>query len=88
MAQFRFGILPLRIETGRYTGESIESRLCKYCSARAVETEKHFLLECSFYDDFRNNYFVNDLTNRPENDKLKFMLLDQQRKTAKYIVFY
>ena len=64
MAQFRFRILPLRIETGRYTGEPIESMLCKYCSASAVETEKHFLLERYFYDDYRNNYFVNDLTNR------------------------
>ena len=27
-AQFRFGILPLRLETGRFRGEDIENRLC------------------------------------------------------------
>ena len=29
LAQFRCGILPLRIETGRYVGEKPEERLCK-----------------------------------------------------------
>ena len=32
LAQFRCGILPLRIETGRYHGEPVEDRLCKLCS--------------------------------------------------------
>ncbi|CAC5400852.1 unnamed protein product [Mytilus coruscus] len=44
LAQFRCGILPLRIETGRYIGERAEERLCKFCTADVTETETHFLL--------------------------------------------
>ena len=31
MAQFRFGILPLNIETGRFQNQPIEQRICKLC---------------------------------------------------------
>ena len=47
VAQFRCGILPLRIETGRYINESVNERLCKFCSSNAVEDEMHFLIYCS-----------------------------------------
>ena len=47
MAQLRCGILPLRIETGRYVGESPDERLCKLCNGPAIEDEKHVLLNCT-----------------------------------------
>ena len=31
MAQFRFGILPLNIETGRFRNQALEERLCTLC---------------------------------------------------------
>ncbi len=37
LAQFRCGILPLRIETGRYVGEAVENRLCLLCDEHLVE---------------------------------------------------
>ena len=40
---FRFGILPLRIETGRFVNEALDNRLCRLCNSNAVEDEIHFL---------------------------------------------
>ena len=54
LAQFRCGILPLQIETGRYHGED---RLCKLRSNNCVEDKIHFLLHCSLYTDFRTKLF-------------------------------
>ena len=58
MAQLRCGILPLRIETGRFVGESPDERLCKLCNGPAIEDEKHFLLNCSFFNDIRNHFSI------------------------------
>ena len=56
MAQLRCGILPLRIETGRYTRESPAERLCKLCDDAAIEDDEHFVLNCSFYHYIRNQF--------------------------------
>ncbi len=36
LAQFRSGILPLRIETGRWKNENIEDRVCMVCEENIV----------------------------------------------------
>ncbi len=46
IARFLCGILPLEIETGRYTRTKRELRFCKICNEQVVEDETHFLLEC------------------------------------------
>ena len=67
-AQFRSGILPLHIETGRYanirdphTGKhrkmSPNERLCNICKFDHVEDEKHFILICNKYEEERNTLF-------------------------------
>ena len=43
-AQFRCGILPLRVETGRYSGLSVHERTCTICTSNATEDDIHFLL--------------------------------------------
>lgn len=48
MAQFRTGILPLRVETGKFTNVKLEECVWKVC-----EDEKHFLCKCSLYDTLR-----------------------------------
>ncbi len=50
LSQLRYGILPLRLETGRYVNERREERLCTLCSTNTVETIEHFLFECETYD--------------------------------------
>ena len=51
LAQFICGILPLRIETGRFVGEAEQDRLCKLCQENCVENEIHFLMSCNFYNE-------------------------------------
>ena len=57
MAMSRCGVRPLRIETGRYKGESLEDRICIFCDNNEIETEKHFLLHCPSYKYKRNELF-------------------------------
>jgi hypothetical protein len=42
MAQFRSGILPLRIETGRFVGEPEYQRICKLSDSGQVENSLTF----------------------------------------------
>ena len=42
LAQFCCGILPVRIETGRFVGERPVERLCKLCDLNVPEDERHF----------------------------------------------
>ena len=91
LSQFRCGILPLRIETGRYVNEPLYERICSQCDLKCIESEQHILLECSFYDSIRLSIFGDALqsdvfTSKTDNDKLKYFLLDATRKTAKYLV--
>ena len=43
----------LRIESGRYQKIPRELRLCEVCTRGEVEDESHFMLDCSLYDDLR-----------------------------------
>ena len=91
LAQLRFGILPLRIETGRYIGKRPEDRLCRLCDERAVESEQHFLFECDFYQSIRQHAF-GDLLNSTEYismdlpAKLTYLMEEHSRTLSKYIV--
>jgi len=57
------GVLPLRIETGRYEvtmnqrGIPVKFRVCQCCNLNKVEDEIHFLLECPLYITLRNCLF-------------------------------
>ena len=57
LAQFRSGILPLRIETGRFRNLKVEERICLLCNNDKIEDEYHFLCECSLFYEFRNPLF-------------------------------
>jgi hypothetical protein len=53
MALFRTGVLPLAIETGRYSRPQVHlnDRLCKLCDNSVVEDEQHFMMNCPLYSD-------------------------------------
>jgi hypothetical protein len=57
-AQMRCGILPLKIETGRYTQIPVEFRICIFCNDNVVEDENHFLFECSLYSEVRQKFWI------------------------------
>ena len=64
MAQLRCSILPIRIETGRFTNirdpitgklkkmKSTE-RICQLCTKNEIENEIHFLCVCPIYEHLR-----------------------------------
>ena len=54
-SQFRIGILPLEIESGRYTRKSLDERICKLCKTD-IEDEIHFLCNCISLVDIRMKY--------------------------------
>ncbi len=53
ISQLRLGILPLRIETGRYSNLNVAERTCLICNSGEVEDENHFLFDCAHYVDER-----------------------------------
>ena len=57
LVQLRCGVLPLAIETGRFTRKDISERKCIICNSGAIEDEQHFICNCTLYDDFRINFF-------------------------------
>ena len=72
LAQIRSGILPLRIETGRYQNikdnttkkmrkMKVEERICLICNSGAVENEIHFIFECEPYIEAPNELFYKAL---------------------------
>ena len=92
MAQFRFGILPLNIETGHFRNQALEERLCTLCEFNEIEDESHFLFKCSLYDELRSewvSHIVNKTANFLELDKInKFKVIFDTHHTitAKFIL--
>ena len=56
-AQFRTGVLPLQIETGRYDKTPLENRICKLCRTNVIEDEYHMLCICPIYNDARTDMY-------------------------------
>ena len=74
-AQLRMGILPLRIETGRFQNLELEDRKCIYCNMDKIEDEHHFIFHCTHYSLFRAPF----LRKCSEVDK-NFEMLDEIEK--------
>ena len=56
IAKLKSGILPLRLETGRYKGMNREDRVCQVCDNGEVEDEVHFLFRCKPLKHIRKPY--------------------------------
>ena len=91
-AQFRCGILPLRVETGRYIGLNANERICTLCTSNEIEDELRLLLKCSLYDDLRQTFIAkavetNDtFLHLSDNQKLVYMVEKHYVYVAKFIV--
>ena len=57
LCQLRYSTLPLRIETGRYNKIPVHERLCQFCNGNYVESENHFLFQCTLYTSFRQDFY-------------------------------
>ncbi len=77
MAQFRTGILPLHIETGKFRDKRIYERVCLFCNSGEVENELHFRCVCTTYSNNRQKMYSivnNDNLLKMSNDE-KFLWL-------------
>ena len=89
-AQFRFGILPLQIEIGRYRNINLVDRICPICNI-SVEDEIHFLCQCPCYSDLRNRLFnkaqsVNtEFVNSDVIDQFVYLMSNLQRDVIKFL---
>ncbi len=90
LSQFRDGILPLEIETGRYKGLPREERICSLCNT-GIEDQIHFALKCPVYNNFRNEFNITCIERIPNwatlNDTQKIVTLfnDHSRLFGKYV---
>ncbi len=86
LAQLRYGILQIQLETGRYNNEKRENRLCKICDRGVVEDQYHFVFHCPAYNDKRNVFTALMQTRIPEwgtmNDTQKFEILFKNHSRA------
>jgi len=58
IAQLRTNSHQLRCETGRWKRpkEAWKERVCTFCTSGAVESKKHFILECDAFKNIRETY--------------------------------
>lgn len=94
ICQLRLGILPLHLETGRYSGKPENKRLCNICNSGEIENENHFLFKCEFYRNERELFLnslniqqgmLDTLLNDNISNKLKFLLNEKLFKFSKYL---
>ena len=74
-AQFRHGILPLKIDTSRFKNLDVEERVCELCELGVVESEIYFLCKCPLYDNIRAALIVKGHQAIPN-----FLILDDEAK--------
>lgn len=89
-AQFRVGILPLAVETGRFKRITLEERICFMCPD-SVEDEKHLLLYCPIYTNQRNVLFGKAIELDPsfatfnDNTKIKFIIENMWKEFSLFL---
>ena len=75
-ARLRLGILPIAIETGRFTNTPLNERNCFYC-VKENEDELHFVCQCKLYSHYREKLFESMLKScsnfKDLSDKEKFL---------------
>jgi hypothetical protein len=92
LAQFRCGILPLMIETGRYRNIPSDKQICPVCDMRELEDESHIMFRCKAYQSLRST-FCDQLADKIDNlndlndpyYKLNVYCAQIPRTLAKYI---
>ena len=88
LAKLKLKVLPLKIETGRYTGWKANVRFCNVCNGKKIEDEIHFIFNCSRYQQECNIFSLPDLNLNKENkttDILKRMYQKDTYKLGKFI---
>ena len=79
IAQLRMGILPLAIETGRYTNVPVNQRMCFWCKDK-IEDELHFVCQCKLYSQQRSKMY-----DSIKNTLINFDVLTEEDKFIKIV---
>ncbi len=92
VTKLKIGIMPLAIETGRFTDVPLEYRTCQICDDNLLEDEYHFLLYCEGLKEVRSSFFeeynwLEDLEDETDKVELVKLWLNSHnlRKTARFI---
>ncbi len=91
LSQLRYGVLPLRVETGRFVNESREKRICNLCDMNCIEDQFHFMFQCPLYDRYREELFtkarncIHEWDNLSNCDKLSTLFTELPRSLGKYV---
>ena len=92
LAKFRTSTHDLMIEKGRHIGLDRNYRYCHYCRCKGIsviESEFHFLCECSASNDVRENIFGSILPNHIDQNFFYQIMSTENpaiiRKLAKFI---
>ncbi len=91
LSQLRYGILPLRVETGRFVGETHDNRTCVLCNTNNVEDQMHFLFHCDFYNAQRQDLYIKarekipNWENMSDYTKLAHLFDNMTRIFARYV---
>jgi hypothetical protein len=89
LAQFRLGILPLNIETGRFRNVPADERLCEVCNDNLVENEFHFVCICTEYENVRQRLFgsiqLEEFNVMPNEEKFVYLVKFEHKKLSEYI---
>ena len=96
LSKLRLGVLPIRIETGRYHPRLEEAdRICLVCNEpNAIENETHFLLKCSAYGRQRRDLLSRipeldaNFVNWSDEDQLKLLTCNALavKSTAQFLI--
>ena len=90
LTKFRLSNHNLMIETGRHKKLTKEMRVCPFCP-NLVETESHFLLNCTTYNTVRDQIFNSISERNPmfplytTNEKLQYIMTNINNDVAIYI---
>ena len=91
LSQLRYGILPLRIETGRFVNEDRCDRICTLCNTGYIEDQIHFLFHCTLYDTRREDLYIkarnifDEWDDLPDITKLASLFKNMTRILGKYV---
>lgn len=73
LAKLRCSAHNLEVESGRYYNTPYENRICKICQLE-VETEYHFIMKCTTFNDLRIKYLPSKYYNNPNMHKFHLLL--------------
>ena len=92
LSQFRLGILPIRVETGRFRNLELKDCICEHCNTQQIEDEIHFLCQCPLYYHIRKMLFDRAEAQCPAfcqmniQNKFSFLVKNMWRGVANFLV--